>query len=200
MGLALVVVEEDARRAVHLGDDDALGPVDDEGALLRHERDVAHVDVLLLDVLHGAGARLLVRLEDDQAELHLQRRGIGHVALDAFLDVVLRLFELVRDVLEHGALVEVLDREDGLEDRLQAFVTAVRDADFALQELLVGRALDLDEVRHLDGFGDAAERLPDPLLAGEGLSHFIPCAARTGFRAYRCRLASTLEMLSHPDA
>ena len=38
-------------RAVHLGDDDPLGAVDDEGALLGHERDVAHVDVLLLDVL-----------------------------------------------------------------------------------------------------------------------------------------------------
>ena len=35
MGLALVVVEEHARRAVHLRDDDALGAVDDEGAVRR---------------------------------------------------------------------------------------------------------------------------------------------------------------------
>ena len=122
VGLALVVVEEDARRTVHLGDDDALGAVDDEGALVGHERDVAHVDVLLLDVLDGAGAGFLVGFEHDQAQLDLQRRGIGHVALDAFLDVVLRLLELVGDVLEHGALVEVLDREDRLEDRLDALV------------------------------------------------------------------------------
>jgi DNA-directed RNA polymerase beta subunit len=33
VGLALVVVEEHARRAVHLRDDDALGAVDDEGAV-----------------------------------------------------------------------------------------------------------------------------------------------------------------------
>jgi hypothetical protein len=31
MGLALVVVEEHAGRAVHLADDHALGAVDDEG-------------------------------------------------------------------------------------------------------------------------------------------------------------------------
>src|SRR3546814_8590546 len=44
MGLALVVVEEHARAAVHLADADALGAVDDEGALVGHERHVAHVD------------------------------------------------------------------------------------------------------------------------------------------------------------
>jgi hypothetical protein len=38
MGLALVVIEEHAGRAVQLGDDDALGAVDDEGAGLGHQR------------------------------------------------------------------------------------------------------------------------------------------------------------------
>jgi hypothetical protein len=33
MRLALVVIEEDAGRTVHLRDDDALGAVDDEGAV-----------------------------------------------------------------------------------------------------------------------------------------------------------------------
>ena len=33
MGLAAVVIEEDARAAVHLGDDHPLGAVDDEGAV-----------------------------------------------------------------------------------------------------------------------------------------------------------------------
>ena len=51
MGLALVVIEEHAGRAMHLRDDDALGAVDDERAVVGHERDVAHVDILLLDVL-----------------------------------------------------------------------------------------------------------------------------------------------------
>ena len=167
--LALVVVEEDARRTVHLGDDHPLGAVDDEGALAGHERDVAHVDVLLLDVLDRARAGLLIGLEHDQAQLDLQRRGVGHVALDAFLDVVLRLLELVGDVFQHGAFVEVLDREDRLEDRLDALVLALAGTDLALQELLVGRALNLDQVRHLHRLGDAPEGLADALLAGEGL-------------------------------
>ncbi len=168
--LALVVVEEHAGRTVHLRDDHPLGAVDDEGALVRHERNVTHVDVLLLDVLDGAGLGLLVGLPHDQAQLDLQRRGVGHVALDAFLDVVLRLLELVGDVFEHGALVEVLDREDGLEHRLDALVAALRRTHFALQELLVAGALDLDQVRHPHRLGDAAKGFADALAAGETLA------------------------------
>jgi len=176
---------------VHLRDDHPLGAVDDERALVGHERDVAHVDVLLLDVLDGPGAGFLFHLEHDETELHLERRGIGHVALDAFLDVVLRLLELVGDIFEHRALVEVLDREDGLEDRLDALVATFAAAHFALQELFVGGTLNLDEVRHLHSFGDAAERLPDPLLAGEGLRHVFPCV-RGGTPRVKCLVASTL--------
>ena len=88
--LALVMVEEDARRTVHLRDDDALGAVDDEGAVRRHERHVAHVDVLLLDVLDRLRAGILVHIEHDQAQRHLERRRVGQVALAAFVDVELR--------------------------------------------------------------------------------------------------------------
>src|SRR5690606_17898835 len=99
-----------------------------------------------------------------------------------FLDVVLGLLKLVGDVLEHRALVEVADREHRLEDGFQALVAAVGGAGLALQELLVGGTLYLDEVRHLHRFGDAAERLADTLLASEGLSHGAPLRALTGAR------------------
>jgi hypothetical protein len=89
---------------VHLGDDHAFGAVDDEGALVGHQRDVAHVDVLLLDVLDGLGAGFFVHIKDDQAHLDLQRSRIGHVALDAFFNVVFRGFEFVGDELEQSAL------------------------------------------------------------------------------------------------
>src|SRR3546814_3520524 len=69
MGLAAVVVEEHARRTVQLRDDDALGAVDDEGAVVGHERDLAHVDLLLLHVLDGLARRLAVRSEEHTSEL-----------------------------------------------------------------------------------------------------------------------------------
>ena len=100
MALALVVIEEHAGAAVHLGDDHALGAVDDEGAVRRHERHVAHIDVLLLDVLHRPGLGFRIDIEHDQAQRHFQRRGIGHAALAAFVDIILRRLIFVFDELE----------------------------------------------------------------------------------------------------
>src|SRR5690606_14766035 len=55
-------VEVDAGRTDELGDDDALRAVDDEGALLGHEREVAHEDRLGLDlareVVHELGVHV----------------------------------------------------------------------------------------------------------------------------------------------
>src|SRR4029453_1139831 len=80
-----------ARRAVQLADDDALSAVDDEGAVLRHQRNVAVVDLLLLDVADGLHAGLGVLVPDDEADRHLERHGVGHAPLLALVDVVLQL-------------------------------------------------------------------------------------------------------------
>ena len=53
--LALVVLEEDAGRAVQLAHDDSFAAVDDEGRLFRHERNFTHVDVVFADFLDRAG-------------------------------------------------------------------------------------------------------------------------------------------------
>ena len=182
MRLALVVVEEDARRTVHLGDDHALGAVDDERAVLGHERDVAHIDVLLLDVLDRLGAGFLVHIEHDQAQRHLQRRGIGHGALLALLDVVFRLLEMVVDIFEERGFREILDREHGRENGLQSLVDAAAFRLRDLEELVVRGLLNLDEVRHLRDLDDLAEVLAEAFASREGECHesSIPCLAVTG--------------------
>jgi hypothetical protein len=152
VGLALVVIEEHAGRTVHLRNDDALGAVDDERAVVRHQRDVAHVDILLLDVLHGAGAGLFVDIEHDQPQLHLERRGIGHAALAALVDVVLRRVEFVGDEIELRGVGEIPDREHRFEHGLKALVRAAARRVLHHQELVIGCLLNLDEVRHLCDF------------------------------------------------
>ena len=164
MRLAAVVVEEHARRTVHLRDDDALGAVDDEGAVRRHERHVAHIDVLLLDVLDRASAGLLVHIEHDETERHLERRGEGHAALLALIDVVFRRLEGIADELELSALAEIADREHRAEHGLESLVQAPALGLLNHQELIVGLFLNLDEVRHLGHFVDSAEHLPQALM------------------------------------
>src|SRR5690606_33057800 len=118
MRLALVVIEEDARAAMHLRDDDALGAVDDEGALVRHERHVAHVDALLLDIEDGLRFSVRIDLEYNKTQGHLERRGKGHAALLALFLVIFRGFKLVGNEFETCRIREILDREYRLENRL----------------------------------------------------------------------------------
>ncbi len=91
VGAVVRRLKEDAGRAVQLRDDDALGSVDDEGAVLRHQRNVAEEDFLLLDVADGLGAGLGVLVVNGEAHGDLERSRIGHAALFALRLVVLEL-------------------------------------------------------------------------------------------------------------
>ncbi len=179
MGLALVVIEEHAGRAMHLRDDDALGTVDDEGAVIGHERNVAHVDILLLDVLDRARAGLLVDIEHDQPQRHLERRRIGHAALAAFVDVVFRRLEFVLHEFKLRAVGEVGNREYRPEHGLQALVGPAARRLNHQQELVVGCLLNLYEVRHLRDFLDFSEKLPYALATDKRLRHHVLSLNRT---------------------
>ena len=141
-----------ARGADELRHDDALGAVDDVGAPVGHQGQVAHEDLLLAD---------LPGLPVDERDLHRQRGRVGDVLLAALLDGVVRLDVVVGHAglpaaqrvlaeLDREGAGEVLDRRDVV-DRL---------AKALLDEPLKGRALDVDEV------GDVTNLL----LLGEGVA------------------------------
>ena len=159
MGLALVVIVEDARAAVQLADHDALGTVDDEGTVVRHERDLAEKDLLLLDVADGLRAGVLVGIPDDQAHGDLDRRGEGHATLTALVDIILGLVERIADELDGRRFREVLDRKNALEHALKAYVLAFLDRNILLQKLFIALLLDVDEVRNIDDLADLGEAL-----------------------------------------
>ena len=129
---------------MQLADHDALGAVDDEGALRRHEGQFAHVHALFLDVLVLA-----------EAEGDVKRRGEGLALALAFQRAELRLADFVVAELELDLLVVALDRENFGEHGLQALVLALVGGDFLLEKILVGIELDLDQVGRLDGFLEA---------------------------------------------
>ena len=171
VGLALVVVEEDARRAVQLRHHHALGAVDDEGAVHGHERDLAHVDVLLLDVLHAfAGGFAVV---DDEAHAHAQGRGVGEAAQHALAHVEGRLAELVVHVLQGGVAGVAGDGEHRAERAVQALVLEAAGAHALLQELRVGILLDGQQVGDAHRLRQLAEVLADALFLCEAVGHAV---------------------------
>ena len=97
--------------------DDALGAVDDERALRRHERDFAHVDFFFLRPL------LFLELEGD-----VQRRAVGLAFALRLERAQFRLADFVMAEIERRLFVVALDRENFLEDGLQTRVFPLRQA------------------------------------------------------------------------
>ena len=113
-------LEEYAGRAVQLGNDDALGAVDDEGAVIGHQRNFAEEDLLLLDVANGLDAGFSVLVIDGKADGHLERGGVGHAALFALGDVVFQL-------QTHWIAAAVAESDDILVERSAAVTQHVAD-------------------------------------------------------------------------
>src|SRR5262249_52616636 len=131
------------------------------GTVVRHQRDLAEVDLLLLDVANRLGAGLLVGVPYDETNDHLDGRGVSHATLAALIDVVFGLLEVIRDELKRRGLGEVLDREDALEDALEPDVLALIERYILLQKLLVALLLDVDQVGDVDDLRDLREALPN---------------------------------------
>ncbi len=119
-------VEKRARRTVELRHDDALGAVDDERAVLGHQRDVAEIDLLLLDVADRLRAGFRIFVPDDQADGDLQGHGEGHAALLALVHVV---FQLERDSIAADIADVALDDIRAAAAGAQHFAIAVRIGD-----------------------------------------------------------------------
>ena len=132
-----LLLGRDARRTVQLGDDHALRAVDDERAVRGHDRHVAEEDLLLAHVLAVL-----------QTERGLERTHIA-LAVRQRLEIALLLgIQPIADEVEFVATVVAGDREDLLEDRLQTLVLTLLGSDVALQEVLIGLHLDVNQVRH----------------------------------------------------
>ena len=115
-------LKEHAGRAVQLRYDDALGAVDDEGAVIGHQRNFAEEDFLLLDVADRLGAGFRVLVVDGKADGHLERSGVGHAALFALGDVVFQL-------QANGIAAAVAERDDVLVERSAAVAQHVANVE-----------------------------------------------------------------------
>ena len=158
-------------------DDNALGAVNDESAVRGHERHIDHVYILLLDVADGAEAGCFVDVEGGEAQCYAQGSRVGHAALLALFNVIFRFFQLIAHEVDFGAAGEVLDREYGRENFLQAFVEARGMWRFALEEFLVGIALNLNQVRHFADFRNFSEGAADAFASGKALA-VVECSQR----------------------
>ncbi len=112
MSLTLVMIEEDARTTMHLGNDNPFGTVNDESALISHKRHIAHIDALFLDIENRFRLGIRIHFKHDQAQSCLQWCCICHAALLTFLFVIFRRFKFVGYEFQARCIGEVLDRKN----------------------------------------------------------------------------------------
>ncbi len=141
------LLEHDTGRAVKLADDDALSAVDDERPERGQQRQFAEVDLLLDDVLRALAVGRL--FEHDELQRRLKRRAVRHVTLDALRYGVLRLADRIALEVEREILVHVRDREQILENALEAEVLPLVLRGVALQQRLERLYLNVEEMGHL---------------------------------------------------
>ena len=134
--LILCRTEIRTRRADQLAYDDALRPVDDEGALWRHEREIAHKHFL-----HIHFACFLI----DEADFHLQGRGIVDIPHLAFLNVVFGL-------IQHPVIQKFQRQRFRIIGNGRNVVEHLPQTIF--QKTRIGIFLDLNEIGNFNGFLD----------------------------------------------
>ena len=128
-----------AGRTDQLGNNDALGAVDNKSAAFRHQREIPHVDFLLVDL-----AGFLIK----QACPHMEGGVIGHVAHFAFRHRVFRGFiQTVIDKVQNQVARIVRDRGNIAEHFLKPLI----------QKPFVRIDLHLDQVRHFQDLIDVRE-------------------------------------------
>ena len=170
-------MEEDSRRTMQLGDDDAFGPVDDERPVLGHQRDVAEEDLFFLDVVDRPLIGFRIPVPDGQPDLYLQGYGVRLAALLALLHVVFDLqVDPIPAVVADGTVPRVFDA-------LQLAATARPPAYRVLEKVqlaVVAKVLD-GEDRTEYGLEGRSPR--DPAAAGpsEGIGRRTDAGPRSAW-------------------
>src|SRR3984893_11124003 len=171
MGLAAIVIEEHAGAAVQLRHDDALGAVDDEGAVVGHERQFTEVYLLLTHVLDGLLGTAGLLIERHEAYFDAQRGRVSQSAQLAFLDVEHRFAQTIAHVLQRRVAGITGNGEHAVEGGVQADFVAFGLRDIRLQKSPVRIQLDRQQIRRAEYARALAEVLTNALLFGERISH-----------------------------
>ncbi len=102
VSLAAIVVEEYTRRTVKLGNNHALGTINNKGTVFGHQRDFSHIDFLLFDILDFFDRFAALAIKNDQMYLYTQRSGVGNTTHDAFFNIKRRLAQPITHILKSG--------------------------------------------------------------------------------------------------
>ncbi len=98
MCFAFVVLKEHTGGTVELRHDDTLGTIDDKGSVVSHERNLAHVNFLFLDIFNRFCRRFFI--VNNQAHFNAQRHRIGGAAQHTFINIKNSLTQGITNIFQ----------------------------------------------------------------------------------------------------
>ncbi|MNG91229.1 hypothetical protein D3C79_501360 [compost metagenome] len=148
--------------------DNPLSTVDHKGAVFGHERNLAHIDFLFLDVFDRTFRSFA--LIDYQAQFYAQRCRVRHTTDLALFDVEHRLTKTVANVLQLRIATVALDREN----RTECGFKAVLPFWVLLDKLLERVKLDRKEIWYVQNLWTLTKILTNTFFLGIGVNHRVP--------------------------
>ena len=137
-----LLIKTDARRTMQLTHHHTLGTVDDKRGAIRHQRELAQINLAFLNLLVVA----------HQAQRQVQRRTVRGAVSDAIAIIARHIAPSVGNILQAILVIVILNRKKVLEDRLQTDLFAFRRRNKLLQKLLVGIQLQTQQIQRRNDF------------------------------------------------
>ena len=156
---------------MQLRNDDTFRAVDDECAGFRHQRQVTHVNFLLLDVFDRLDLGGAFPVINNQADFHAQGSAIRHTPQFALFHVENRRTQLVANVLKRCIARIGNDGKYRCQCAMEATLTLFVRWNIKLQKFPVGTNLRFQQVRHLENGLAFAEVLANALFFRERVTH-----------------------------
>ena len=187
MPFAFVMVKKHAGGAVHLTDDGAFRPVNDERALCRHHRDFAEINVLLLDVANRFAAGIHINIPGDQAHCDFERNRVRHAAFPAFSGAIFRFAKTIAHKLQQRNVIVIRNGKYRLKDLLQTGILSFIRRDVELQKPFIGCLLHFDQIWDIQNHWNLAEIQSFPNSRDEPFRKNRHLAPLLSFLAIMCR-------------
>src|SRR6185312_15295997 len=132
MRFAAIMLKKYPWRAMQLRYNHTLGTVNDKRTRVGHERDLAHVNFLLLNFSHRRLRSFLIH--DRQPNLGAERRSVSKTTLLTFLDIEWRSAQYIIDEIKTSVFGMALNRKYRDKRRLQPLDVAMIGLSLSLKK------------------------------------------------------------------
>ena len=133
----LVMIKEDTRRTVQLGDNNPLGTIDNKSTIIRHQWHFTHENRFGFNHLLQFALVMIALVINSQTHPYPQRRGVSDASQLTFTHVKFRSAQFITDILQFNQPIMAYDRKNGRKGFMQTNISPFVRRNAFLQKITV---------------------------------------------------------------